>query len=529
MRWRFKQAAGHLGVALVTQALCSCIPRLDDLRSGDAGFEEDEPRPSKDDDSEEPAGAIGETGGAGSHSGENAPHSDAGAVECAAGTFLLEDRAAADDEPQRLACTPYSVCRPGTFLSEAGSSDRDVACEACAPGTFSREENADACIPWRDCLPGEYIAEIGTNSTDRECRACPPATTSTSVNVGACTAMGECPAGTQQGTNGDCTPCASGEYCAGADTPAQPCEGSQYDDDGDPASPCTEKKTCLAGTRVADEGTAVTDRTCVACSEGTFTSDNNALTCETWSTCLPGSHIAEAGSASSDRRCEPCADGTFSTAANSARCSSWRECGPFEYSSGTPSATTDRECSPCDASNVAASDDECRTGAFQMVGGVAVMEAENYTATHATATDAWTRTNVARTSNGACMVVGPDDDTDWTADPFANAPRLDYLVMFDRAGTYYAHVRGDSGAEGGGYSDSCYVGVDGVATDWIKFSVNPDDWGWVTQSLGAIGAGLHTISILAREDGFRVDKIVISSSSTKPADLGPPESALIVP
>lgn len=527
MRWSFRQTVRHLGIALVIQASCGCIARLDELRASDAGLQGERPRPSK--GNSKPAKPDGETPTGRSDGGQQAPNLDAGVNGCPERTFLQRSDAPEEDDDGITACTPYSVCRPGTFLAEPGAADRDVVCEACAPGTFSRKENANTCTPWRDCLPGEYIVGVGTSSTDRECSPCPPNTTSTRVNVGACTARDECPAGTHQDDTGECAPCAPGEYCAGADTSPQPCEGSLYDDDGDPASPCTEKTTCLAGTRVDDGGTAVTDRTCVTCDPGTFTTDDDAVACKAWTVCAPGTRVTEVGSVTADRRCEPCAPGTFSSADNSARCAPWRECGASEYSSKAPSATTDRECSPCTGSSGAANGDECLTRAFQMVNGVAVMEAENYTATRATNTDAWTRSNVAQTSGGACMVVGPDDGSDWTTNPYANAPRLDYLVRFDRAGNYYAHVRGDSGPPGGGYSDSCYVGVDGVATEWIKFSVHPNDWGWVTYPLGALGAGLHTISILAREDGFRVDKLVVSSSSTKPTDLGPAQSALIVP
>jgi hypothetical protein len=166
----------------------------------------------------------------------------------------------------------------------------------------------------------------------------------------------------------------------------------------------------------------------------------------------------------------------------------------------------------------------CRLPAtpFELNEGVVGIEAEDFH--DATATelgDRWTTLSISGISGRACMEVGPDDGSSWTSDVAVTAPRLDYLVRFDEAGAFYVFARGDAGADSAGLSDSCFVGVDGVVMPALDFANQGNAWGWLGQRVQIDTAGVHTVSIYAREDGFRVDKLVISNSDVPPTGDGP--------
>ncbi|MBI3852593.1 MAG: hypothetical protein HY298_20240, partial [Verrucomicrobia bacterium] len=119
-------------------------------------------------------------------------------------------------------------------------------------------------------------------------------------------------------------------------------------------------------------------------------------------------------------------------------------------------------------------------------------------------------------------------------------PRLDYQIMFAYSGTHYLWARGfatDSGA------DSFNAGIDGASpvTDSASQRIDrtyTSDWGWVGQANKPVpsgqtaliqvpSAGLHTLNIWMREDGFKLDKLLLTTNADFiPYDLDPPESAL---
>jgi hypothetical protein len=137
--------------------------------------------------------------------------------------------------------------------------------------------------------------------------------------------------------------------------------------------------------------------------------------------------------------------------------------------------------------------------------------------------DSWTQAAAAPASGGQCMVVGPDNGHSWTTNVTTTSPRLDFKVNFT-AGTFFLHIRGDGS---NGSNDSCWGGRDGVLlTTVYDYPEVVNSWAWRTVSLGSVTAGIHTINVWAREDGFRLDKIVINTSSTAPTGAGPAESAL---
>jgi hypothetical protein len=160
-----------------------------------------------------------------------------------------------------------------------------------------------------------------------------------------------------------------------------------------------------------------------------------------------------------------------------------------------------------------------------------VMEAEHYTSRRQDVTtgDQWNAVSVSSASGGVSMQVGPDSTTQYhttQADAQANAARIDYLVSFATPGTWSFWIRGASTTRAGYASDSVHGGIDNVASAlYFDFPEN-GTYAWVKKTITVSTAGVHTIQLFMREDGFFADKIVLSTSSSyTPSGLGPAESA----
>ena len=111
-----------------------------------------------------------------------------------------------------------------------------------------------------------------------------------------------------------------------------------------------------------------------------------------------------------------------------------------------------------------------------------------------------------------------------------NSPRLDYTVNFTQAGTYYVWVRGIGATD---TDDSLHVGLDGAALTSSGNTGFQNRYG-----LGVVGgqhygrgsvatinvasAGVHTVNVWMREDGFIFDKLVLTANSVyMPTGTGP--------
>jgi streptogramin lyase len=116
-----------------------------------------------------------------------------------------------------------------------------------------------------------------------------------------------------------------------------------------------------------------------------------------------------------------------------------------------------------------------------------------------------------------------------------NTPYLSFTVLFTNTGTFYAWVRGVGDAGGPNLHRSVYIGLDNVlaagvgSTDFANGGgyLWGDD-GWPNSSyepMTVSSTGFHTINIYMRQDGFTVDKLLLTDdSSYTPANLGPAES-----
>ncbi len=149
-------------------------------------------------------------------------------------------------------------------------------------------------------------------------------------------------------------------------------------------------------------------------------------------------------------------------------------------------------------------------------------------------------------SGGGYLEILPDtrvthSDQLVAGENFSNVPGqltiVDYKVKFSSAGKYFVWVRAYStGTEDNGV----HVGIDGTWPESgkrLQWCTGKNQWTWESKQrtdanhcgeaqkiyLDVPSAGVHTISFSLREDGFEMDKFVLSKTYTKPSGEGPDE------
>ncbi len=144
-------------------------------------------------------------------------------------------------------------------------------------------------------------------------------------------------------------------------------------------------------------------------------------------------------------------------------------------------------------------------------------------------------------SGAACLEVLPDtrvpgnSNEDGLFGTAGDGPLLNYYIAFPEAGTYYLWIRGYSTDT---EDETVFFTVD---TQWdkavlVKLCSDVDAWQWASHermdalSCGLIGqvrleipsAGLHTVSVAAREDGLELDKWLLTTDPNfVPRGYGP--------
>jgi len=178
------------------------------------------------------------------------------------------------------------------------------------------------------------------------------------------------------------------------------------------------------------------------------------------------------------------------------------------------------------------------TGDFQESGGQVVMEAEHFTGNVAQGGHSWASENDANASGGQAMRSTPDNGTAVDTGFVTGSPRLDFRVLFVTAGTYQVWVRGRAGGSAVGTSDSVHAGSDGAAVATAdRINGFTASFGWTRGTLDGVNATLsvtttppgtptvHTINLWMREDGFVVDKVLLTTNASfVPSGTGPAES-----
>ncbi|MFH0953476.1 MAG: RHS repeat-associated core domain-containing protein [Verrucomicrobiota bacterium] len=143
-------------------------------------------------------------------------------------------------------------------------------------------------------------------------------------------------------------------------------------------------------------------------------------------------------------------------------------------------------------------------------------------------------TSATDTSGGAYSEAGPNNGANINTGIETTAPELVYNILCTEAGVHRLWIRG-SGTNSG--ANSCHAGLDG-SVDFVYVDFASDGtWDWQRdQESGQDNVvtleepGAHTINVWMREDGFKLDKLVLTTStnqySLSDPDLGPDESPL---
>ncbi len=159
--------------------------------------------------------------------------------------------------------------------------------------------------------------------------------------------------------------------------------------------------------------------------------------------------------------------------------------------------------------------------------GLVVIEAENFTASIAQNGHSWERVLNAGYSGESAMQALPNNGTIIDTGYGLKSPRMDYRVLFVKPGKQFIWVRG-IGASGS--DDSYHAGIDGNETGTCKrISFFTPQWTWSKTTMEGQAAyftiseaGEHIVNIWMREDGFIIDKIVITTNPNyTPTGTGP--------
>lgn len=133
----------------------------------------------------------------------------------------------------------------------------------------------------------------------------------------------------------------------------------------------------------------------------------------------------------------------------------------------------------------------------------------------------WVNKNDVTASGDAYAIV---EDAGFRSDSFdlRTAPRLDYEINFQHTGRYYVHLR-HRGTQG---NNSIWTEFNYADDDRFKIKNTGSTWRWETigrdASFVVEEAGTQVFSILMREDGTPIDKIILSRDPNyRPQEEGP--------
>jgi glucose/arabinose dehydrogenase/Ca2+-binding RTX toxin-like protein len=162
--------------------------------------------------------------------------------------------------------------------------------------------------------------------------------------------------------------------------------------------------------------------------------------------------------------------------------------------------------------------------------GLVSIEVEHYFNKIDQGAHSWTPNSTAGYSGDGAMEATPNTGANVNTGYAAGSPRMDFTVNFLRTGTHYIWARG-IGASGA--DDSYHAGLDGaeISTSDRISSFGPA-WTWSRSTMdGPVATfdvpttGFHVVNVWMREDGFVIDKLVLTTdSSFTPTGTGPPES-----
>lgn len=180
--------------------------------------------------------------------------------------------------------------------------------------------------------------------------------------------------------------------------------------------------------------------------------------------------------------------------------------------------------------------------------GITVLEAEKYSTTVTRGGDTWTKTinttvplPISPTGAPLGMQALADNGTQFTTPGYATAaPEMTYDVQFTQTGDHYLWVLG-AAPNTAGDGDTVHAGYNGAEVATLaRLGSWSNTFTWIGSSLDGpvpckftvATAGIHKINIWMREDGFIIDKILITTDAayTPPAGaVGPAETTAADP
>jgi hypothetical protein len=166
---------------------------------------------------------------------------------------------------------------------------------------------------------------------------------------------------------------------------------------------------------------------------------------------------------------------------------------------------------------------------FHESDGAVAIEAENYNRQTDDAGHAWlTQSIISGYVASSYVNAMPDNDLQFTASFTEASPSLHYVISFTTMGTYTVWLRGYAPNAAG---DSLYIGLDDQPPALLTGFAHRR-WTWANRNSQAdpvvievMEPGLHMLHVWQREDGLRLDRILMSTESGYiPLGDGPPES-----
>ncbi|NNF69819.1 MAG: hypothetical protein HKN01_08625, partial [Acidimicrobiia bacterium] len=165
--------------------------------------------------------------------------------------------------------------------------------------------------------------------------------------------------------------------------------------------------------------------------------------------------------------------------------------------------------------------------------GLLSIEVENADTNTPQGGHSWSPYPSGSASGGSGLEATPNNGTNNNTGYTSNSPRLDYLVNFTQVGTHYIWVRGQGPT---GSDDSLHVGLNGAGQSTSdRVTGFGSGWSWSSDTMDSARAtievtapGEQMLNIWMREDGTRIDKIMLTTdSSLNPTSfgaMGPAES-----
>jgi hypothetical protein len=175
--------------------------------------------------------------------------------------------------------------------------------------------------------------------------------------------------------------------------------------------------------------------------------------------------------------------------------------------------------------------------------GLVVMEAENFSDNLPNGTAEWlfTAEPLEYSGDGAMLAVsdGPFADA---ATALEGSPVMIYTVKFNYPGPHYIWVRASRSIDDPGGTDSYHTGLNQAIPEsgtWIQFEGafggETGTWQWIWKCETIAGQayvdipseGVYDFEIYIREEGFRIDKIVLSQVPYEDGmGFGPPADTI---